>query len=625
MNLADTANVNSGKVIDFIHGQAWAIVPSALESIQRVLLQCEGDVVSLSRLRASMPLPQHSPDNSSQRGYSVEGGNAIIPIIGPLEKRSSFWQMIFGGSSTQHIKNTIEMALADPSVQGLVLNIDSPGGVVDGVKELVDFIYESRGQKPIVAYVDGSALSAAYWIASAADKIIAPETTNVGSIGVWTSHIDASKLHENLGLKKTYLYAGKYKVAGNEAAPLSGEDRDYLQGFVHKYYTIFVEDVARNRGVGIKKVMRDMADGKIFIGSDALDAGLIDKLGNYKIALKMAGRQASSARSESDFRAFSHTNTFADNEPVWGGVDKTRLPRMAHAEQGKLNEKSTWGFPHHWVRGGKTLDNNGVYTDGEMFLHKGGLSAAWGAANGARSGKQASDAVKSHLRAHRTAAGMNSEWSEPGFLAEVTESFEGKAYFKDWYIVRKSHKQQTKKEEKIMDLKELKETYPELYQAAKQEGVDECKAGDVFVGLVAAVKASESRISALESSNRTLEKQATLAHEKLVGATADHEMNRILVSSSVPERLHPKVKKQVDYRSFVEDGDGFAAGSESFKAFSAAFTAEVADWEKDMSSKGVAGLGVGAGKTDGNTDDEQTRLVEYGKKVAKDYVGNSKT
>lgn len=102
---------------------------------------------------------------------------------------------------------------------------------------------------------------------------------------------------------------------------------------------------------------------------------------------------------------FSHNSTLAKNEPGWGSVDKGKLPRLAFAEHGEADKKSTWGFPHHWVQGGGSPNEAGVFTTGTLYLHKGGLHAAWAAANGARSGQDASAAVKAHLRRHMAAIG----------------------------------------------------------------------------------------------------------------------------------------------------------------------------------------------------------------------------
>jgi hypothetical protein len=104
--------------------------------------------------------------------------------------------------------------------------------------------------------------------------------------------------------------------------------------------------------------------------------------------------------------ALTHNSKLADNEPDWGSVDKTKLPRIAFAGQGEPDKKSTWSYPHHWVKNGK-LGDKGVYVDGDMYLHKGGLEAAWGAAQGARSGQKAPQAIIDHLQQHRKALGLD--------------------------------------------------------------------------------------------------------------------------------------------------------------------------------------------------------------------------
>lgn len=104
-------------------------------------------------------------------------------------------------------------------------------------------------------------------------------------------------------------------------------------------------------------------------------------------------------------KALTHSSKLAESEPAWGSVDNRKLPRAAFAERGDADKVSSWGYPHHWVQNGGNPDEDGRYRSGMMFLHKGGLHAAWAAAQGARSGRQASAAVKAHLNAHRKAIG----------------------------------------------------------------------------------------------------------------------------------------------------------------------------------------------------------------------------
>lgn len=107
-----------------------------------------------------------------------------------------------------------------------------------------------------------------------------------------------------------------------------------------------------------------------------------------------------------DERGLTHNSMVASSEPDWGSVDKTKLPRQAFADQGEAEKKSTWSYPHHWVKNGQ-VGNEGYYTSGDLYLHKGGLNAAWAAANGAHTGNKASQTVLNHLQAHRRALGLD--------------------------------------------------------------------------------------------------------------------------------------------------------------------------------------------------------------------------
>lgn len=111
-------------------------------------------------------------------------------------------------------------------------------------------------------------------------------------------------------------------------------------------------------------------------------------------------------------KALTHNSNVADSEPAWSSVDKTKLPYRAFVWQEEGTDpdsKSTWKYPHHWVRNGGELNEDGVYSSGDMYLHQGGLNAAWAAANGARSGQQASQTIKNHLQRHRRALGLDTE------------------------------------------------------------------------------------------------------------------------------------------------------------------------------------------------------------------------
>ena len=168
-------------------------------------------------------------------------------------------------------------ALNDPQVKAICFYIDSPGGTVDGTQELANLIYENRGSKPIIGYSDGMVCSAAYWIFSAMDqRFISGDTVQVGSIGVVSTHVDISKLEDQIGIKTTEITAGKFKRIASMHSPLSDDGRATIQDQVDHLYSVFVGDVARNLGVGVDQVLADMADGKTFFGKQAIAAGMVD-------------------------------------------------------------------------------------------------------------------------------------------------------------------------------------------------------------------------------------------------------------------------------------------------------------------------------------------------------------
>lgn len=246
----------------------WAIAPGKMKEIRSIYqTHMRGDKIDLKSLGLAVSPPTE---------YEVRDGVAIIPVDGVLTKGRSFFSRLFGRSSMREIGDTFEAALDDWKVKAIVLSIDSPGGTVDGTQELVMRIEAGRGKKPIVAWGDGIVASAAYWIASAADKIlISGDTVEVGSIGVVATHIDFSEQDRKFGEQWTEITAGKYKRIASAHAPLSAEGKAYIQEQVDHIYSIFVESVAALRGRTVDQVL-DGADGKIFIGRQAMDVGLVD-------------------------------------------------------------------------------------------------------------------------------------------------------------------------------------------------------------------------------------------------------------------------------------------------------------------------------------------------------------
>ncbi|WP_264376980.1 MULTISPECIES: S49 family peptidase [unclassified Wolbachia] len=201
-------------------------------------------------------------------------GIAIIRIYGVLTKKTEAFDHILDMTSYENIHEEIESALEDKSIETILLDIDSPGGEVNGVFDLADFIYSARGKKRIIAIANDDAYSAAYAIASSAEKIFLTRTSGVGSIGVIASHIDQSRFDEKQGIKYTTIFAGSRKNDLNPHEPMTSESLGSLQKEVDRLYEMFLQLIARNRGLSIEKIRSTEAG--LYFGEKAVEIGLAD-------------------------------------------------------------------------------------------------------------------------------------------------------------------------------------------------------------------------------------------------------------------------------------------------------------------------------------------------------------
>ncbi|BET37208.1 MULTISPECIES: S49 family peptidase [Wolbachia] len=201
-------------------------------------------------------------------------GIAIIRIYGVLTKKTEAFDHILDMTSYENIHEEIESALEDKSIETILLDIDSPGGEVNGVFDLADFIYSARGKKMIIAIANDDAYSAAYAIASSAEKVFVSRTSGVGSVGVIASHIDQSRFDEKQGIKYTTIFAGNRKNDLNPHEPMTSESLESLQKEVGRLYEMFLQLIARNRGLSIEKIRSTEAG--LYFGEKAVEIGLAD-------------------------------------------------------------------------------------------------------------------------------------------------------------------------------------------------------------------------------------------------------------------------------------------------------------------------------------------------------------
>ena len=242
-----------------------------------VILAVLGERLNLAAPAADLaiPVPRVTP--------AQPPGIAVIPIHGTLVKRVLGMEAASGLTSYGGIAQEIDAALADPLVQGILLDIDSPGGEASGSFELARQIRHAATQKPVWAVANDAAYSAAYALAASAQRLIVTETGGVGSIGVIALHIDQSAKDAQEGYRYTAVTAGAHKNDFSPHHPLSDEAKAELQAEVDRLYGLFVEHVTAMRSLNADAVRATEAG--LYFGANAITAGLADAVSSFETAL----------------------------------------------------------------------------------------------------------------------------------------------------------------------------------------------------------------------------------------------------------------------------------------------------------------------------------------------------
>lgn len=229
--------------------------------------------------------PEEDSWYAQVKPYKVENGTLSIPVKGVLLHDFEFQAWDYATGYT-YIQKAWERGMADPAVQRIALVINSGGGEVAGNFDLVDKIYATK-EKPVCAMLNEHAYSAAFSIASVADRIIIPRTGGVGSVGVVTAHADYSKAMDDAGVKITFIYAGDHKVDGNPYEPLPEDVKNRMQARIDGLYDIFVSTVARNLGIAEEAVRATEA--LTYSAEEAVSVGFAHEIRAFEEAMASFG------------------------------------------------------------------------------------------------------------------------------------------------------------------------------------------------------------------------------------------------------------------------------------------------------------------------------------------------
>lgn len=275
-----TAVARYPQIVRAVSESPWAMRPDRLAVIlDLVAMRAAGERLTADEVRARIGAAP------PRRQAVTAGAVAVLPLYGVIIPRASLMSEMSGGTSVSGFQALLDQAIADPAVDAILIDVNSPGGLTDLVPELAARIREARGIKPITAIANTTAASAAYWLASQADELVVTPSGEVGSIGVYAAHQDISAAQEKAGIATTLISAGRFKVEASPFAPLTDEARAAIQERVDAFYGMFVADVAAGRGVTEAAVRDGFGQGRVVTAEAALAAGMVDGIETFDEAL----------------------------------------------------------------------------------------------------------------------------------------------------------------------------------------------------------------------------------------------------------------------------------------------------------------------------------------------------
>ncbi len=179
----------------------------------------------------------------------------------------------------------------DRSIKAIVLRIDSSGGAVGASQEIFEEVKRTNKVKPVIASMGSIAASGGYYAALGAKSIVASQGTLTGSIGVIIKFANLTEIFKKIGYSSEVLKSGEMKDIGSSSRPMTEEERALIQGVIDSVHNQFITAISESRGIPVDKV-RELADGRIYSGEQALEAGLIDQFGNLNDAVMLAAKTA---------------------------------------------------------------------------------------------------------------------------------------------------------------------------------------------------------------------------------------------------------------------------------------------------------------------------------------------
>lgn len=319
--------MNRSYVLQAFAEKPWLILPDKLAALEEIVERhVSGEKLSVEEVQARI---QGGDRPLDRRVESV----AILPLFGTIFPRSNLMTQMSGATSAEIFGKQFQALINDPEVGAIVLDVNSPGGYSSGIPELSDLVYSARGKKPVVAVANHLMASAAYFVGTSADEVVATPSADVGSVGVYAMHADYSAQLMQAGIKVSFISAGKYKVDGNPYEPLSSTARDTIQASVDNVYADFINAVARNRGVEADAVRSGFGEGRVLNAKAALQAGMVDRIATLdQVVNELLGKVTGKSPSNFPLKAESSALPMTENERKAQSL-RTRVEQILQKEK----------------------------------------------------------------------------------------------------------------------------------------------------------------------------------------------------------------------------------------------------------------------------------------------------
>lgn len=316
--------------LDYLLSVPWAL-DERLLGVMSAIAARNVDGIDLSLLKTSAEnLPTYNAvmaKDGVKLGSNLElreNGVAVLHFTGVISRYAGLFDAICGGASVQMLAKQFSQAMSDPNVKALALNIDSPGGQVDGIHELSEMIFDARGTKPIIAYIGATGASAAYWPASAADEVVIDATASIGSIGVVAS---LERVAADEGIERIEFVSSQSPK--KRLDPVSKEGQADWQARLDQLADVFIDRVARNMDTPRAKVLSDFGQGGVLIGQNAVDQGMAHRLGSLEGVISQLANRKKTTMSNKTNAVTLPVSTDASTEQVIAAITEQRPDVLA--------------------------------------------------------------------------------------------------------------------------------------------------------------------------------------------------------------------------------------------------------------------------------------------------------